>query len=88
MLLRQPKLFQIDYLILKVLKFEPYFKRKVENYNIFTVTLFEFEVVVKRVFLQSLKKLTLQLQWSPLNGIPVNGIIRLMGSKFLRYPRP
>jgi hypothetical protein len=28
------------------------------------------------------------VQWSPLNGITVKGIIRLMGSIFLRYPRP
>ncbi len=29
-----------------------------------------------------------KVQWSPLNGIPDNGIIRLMGSTFLRYSRP
>ena len=28
------------------------------------------------------------VQWSPLNGITVNGINRLIGSIFLRYPRP
>jgi hypothetical protein len=29
-----------------------------------------------------------EIQWSPLNGITGNGIIRLMESIFLRYPKP
>jgi hypothetical protein len=43
----------------------------------------------KSYFYNRLEKDTLfVIQWSPLNGIPDNGIIWLMGSTFLRYSRP